>query len=88
MRDDWNDMKHATTDSLLPPLVAWLDAVDRTKPEDAFVSLLLFVGHLLSGAAVELGVAETISVEGAIEVIEETMRDQLSLLAMTEGRMQ
>lgn len=77
---DLEALRISTASVFLKPIDDWRDRVRDGNPEDAILVLAAFIGHMLAGLAVELGVALTISADGAGAVIAARMDEQLQAL--------
>lgn len=75
---DWDALRIATASAFLKPIDDWRDAVRGKDPHCAMAALAMFLGHMLAGLAVELGVAGDMDTDACAAVIAETMAEQLA----------
>lgn len=81
MRDDFDILKRLTIDAFLEPTEQWIDGVkDVGDPRGAIAGLAIFLGHMLAGAATELGVADQIDPIETGALIARTIQSQIEEL--------
>ncbi|ADJ24816.1 hypothetical protein Hden_3021 [Hyphomicrobium denitrificans ATCC 51888] len=81
---DWNALRLATAAAFLKPIDEWRDNVSGKDPKLAMAALAMFVGHMMAGLALELGVAAVIDAEQVGGVIGDTMAEQIALMRCPE----
>jgi hypothetical protein len=84
--DDWGDLRSETSAAFLKAIDDWRERMRGKNSEMAMVALTVFLGHMLAGLAVELGVARDIDADGTGEVIADHMGEQLLELRVREGQ--
>lgn len=84
--DDLSTLRSETAGAFLKAIDDWREKMHGRDPEDAIVVLAVFLGHMLAGLAVELGVARTINADGLCAAIAEVMDEQLIELRVREGQ--
>jgi len=83
---DWNALRLATAAAFLKPIDEWRDSVNGKDPQFAMAALTMFVGHMMAGLALELGVAAVIDAEQVGGIIGDTMAEQIALMRCPEER--
>jgi len=81
---DWDALRIATASAFLKPIDAWRESVRGQDAQCAMAALVMFLGHMLAGLAVELGVAPVIDAESTGAVIGDTMGEQLAEMRHSE----